>query len=605
MSRRPFSRVTMFLVLLPFLLALAACGGSTEPPRGADTGGPADLSGAAEAEVVADVGAVLTTGNGISAVIPPGALPEDMAVSLIPVRPPADGRSVAAARLEPEGTVLLKPITIRLPLPADWSAGDTPIVFEFLGDDPSEAVPTSAYAEVSGTAGHYVAEVLISHFSGPICARNCHAGTIRHLIQQFGAEGCTRDSLLAAVRRGYPGVEVSDEDCGRRGPEAAQAFLDTYFDDLGGYNADYEVPASVMTQLADYVRSGRQVVLAFKQGQWGERSGPHRFLPSGANEFSHTAPLELIDGQIYIKNTLATENEKLIEMLGGENVARYPFDQLREFRRLPSGAAVEIAACGSPGCLSDPARNPWGEKLFEPVDGVSYVGRAWSNPWEYARSFGQGWSGIPPRGIPWNAVRIYVEKDLTGEGTVCAPSQFFNAHVVLNDALNTQFDGVSIIAAFAEMNNVSGYPTIFASEAEVLNTLTVFSYDFVSLTFNKALTGPGSYALSPWPQSPWSAVLAFASPSILNARGGEPTAFASMSGTVTLEEYGPSLGSRIKGTFEAALEGTQSVLVDGEFVNRDIAGTITGSFNVILANPPEAMSLLPLGYGRPVTVRLR
>jgi hypothetical protein len=587
-----------------FVLAclVFGCGGSTKPGDSNDDGrGPADLAGGVESAVVAAEGAVLIAA-GISAEIPPGALPEDMTVALIPVRADAaEGEALGAARFEPEGTVLLKPITLRFPLPADWNGDETPIVFEFMGNDPEDAVETGAYARVTGSAGHYVAEVLVSHFSGAICAQNCHAGTMRFALERFVARGCSRDSLLAGVRRGYPDVPVSDEECGERSVETVQAFLDTYFDDIGGFNAGQPVPGELLTQMSDFVREGREVVLAFKPGQWGSRGAPHDFYPTEVREYSHTAALELVDGEVQIRNTLATDNPRLIQALGGENLVHYPVDGLNEFRNMPTGVAVELAACGEPDCLSDASRNALGIEMYPPIGGVSYSGGEWSNPWDYVDRFKSWWSGVPPRGIPWSAVRIYVEKPEGLPAGACTCEQVFSADVNLGWDYDTRFEvNAGVLGGFGVMNDVTGYPLVVGSPDPVLDPTTLENYDFISIMLNKTLPGPGDYTFTDTPVGSWSALLWFTSPSIRNADHGDLVAFQAVSGDLTLQSYSTILGGQLKGTYSVSLVGVQTVPGDSGFEQHLITGTASGHFQAVITDDTWGAPVAP-----PVRMPLR
>ncbi len=583
-----------------FLFALAClavgCGSSTKPGDSNDGGrGPADLSGGVESAVVAVDGAVLTSG-GITAEIPPGALPEDMTVALIRVRAAAaEGEPLGAARFEPEGTVLLKPITLRFPLPADWNGDETPIVFEFMGNDPDNAVETGAYARVTGTAGHYVAEVLISHFSGAICAQNCHAGTMRFALERFAARGCSRDSILAGVRRGYPDVPVSDEECGIRSVETIQAFLDTYFDDIGGYNAGQPVPGALLGQINDYVREGRQVVLAFKPGQWGARSGTNHFYPTDVRDYSHTAALELVDGEVQIRNTLATDNPQLIQALGGENLVHYPVDGLNDFRNLPAGVAVEIAACGEPGCLSDASKNYLGLHIYPPLGGVSYAGGEWSNPWDYYNKFKSWWSGIPPRSVPWSAVRIYVEKPGGLPGGACSCEKVFSADIDLGWDYSTHFEvNAGVIGALGSINDVPGYPLVVGTPDPTPDPTTLEKYDMITVMLNKTLPGPGDYLFTDTPVGSWSAMLWFTSPEVRNA-DQSLTAFQAVSGDLTLESYSTVLGGQLKGTYSVSLVGVQSLLIDSQIEQVLITGTASGHFQAVITDGLGGAPLSPPG----------
>ena len=50
-----------------------------------------------------------------------------------------------------------------------------------------------------------------------------------------------------------------------------------------------------------------------------------------------------------------------------------------------------------------------------------------------------------------------------------------------------------------------------------------------------------------------------------------------------LNEYGANVGARLKGTFDVALTGDQVVMRSGEKTYQTITGTISGSFDAVIA----------------------
>ncbi len=377
-------------------MVLAACS-SDDPSGPSDENDSSDLSGAGSAHIVATAGGSVATTGGIELILPPGALPSDTTVTVIPVTPTAsEGRGIVAVRIEPAGIVLNDTAIIEFPLPADWDPNDSPVLLAF-DTDPTYAGNTYTFAEVSTASKAPRARAKVMRLGGLICAENCHAGTIRSILDEFERRGCNRDSVLARIEREFTGVDIPDDGCGHRSPENVQALLDTWFDDLGGWNAGDPVPADVLAQVAAAVRDGRSATVAFRKGAWGERGGEHGFLPATTSEFPHSAFLEVADGEVVIKNTVVVGNWKLALGLGG-NTIRYPFDQINEFREMRSGVPVEMEVCGSPGCLGDSTRNNYG-----------------INPFLNAPD-------PEKRNQPWTAVRIYVEKDATAGGNPCGES---------------------------------------------------------------------------------------------------------------------------------------------------------------------------------------
>jgi hypothetical protein len=569
------------------LLAAAmslSCSGDKSTGTKKDHAGPSDLPGAVEAQVIADSGAVLTTGDGIVLTIGPGALPNDTLVKLIPVEPPTlDDQFITAARMEPEGLVLNAPVRLRFPLPSGWPSDENPLVYEFLGNDPSWAMSSMAYARVTGAGDTLFAEVLMSHFSGPVCAKNCHAGTIRYILDVLQARGCNRDSVIEEVQRRYPGVAIPRDGCGMRGAETIQAFLDTYFDDVASYNDGEQTPPAMISQLFDDVLQGRQVVMAFKPGNWGVRGGAHDFFPTGALDYSHSAALELHDGQIQLRNTLATEKTDLIQALGGSNVVWYPAASLNDFRQLPDGVATELQICGSPDCLTDPSRNSEHIKAFEPVAGRSFIGQAWTDPWTYFLKEG-GWSGVPPRVKPWTAVRIYVEK-LDGPQNQLCSGPLANSFVADVDIPGKSgvFQPASIYAGFGERDNEVDLPAIQATTDITPDPSSFRFYDFLNIIFAKTLEAQGTYDFSDGSSPEFKVVLWYSTPVIEDDDTGYPTTFLSQSGTLRLGSFGATRGSRVSGSFTVQVHGDQMVRNGTDFDSVPIDGTLDGSFDVVLS----------------------
>jgi len=576
--RNGLTRSCLFLCGLSFAAFVASCAErdrAVEPEPGGSSGGPHDAPGAVTDTVLAATGAVLETPGGIRVTIEPGDLPEDTAVSVVPVSyDDGLGQTVAAVRFEPEGLILDHPIVVSLPLPSRWPEDEQPIVWDFLGDDPSDAYRVYNYARLTGAPGDYRAEVLVSHFSGLVCASNCHAGTIRFLLAQFEKVGCSEADALAKVREKYPDVAIPDNVCGGRGVETVQAFLDTFFDDVGAFDTGVPVPPEVLLNLIEIAESGRQVVLAYRPGAWGARSGPNNFLATGAMEYAHTTAFEKRNGQWQLRNTLATSSSKLVTALGG-NTVWYPVTQLAEFRNLPQGVAAELQYCGSPDCLAFPDRNPGRLDVYAPVAGVSFGDAPWSNAWDFLLTFGQ-WRGIPPRGIPWTATRIYVQKAGTTlnpcdeEETLAAAVQIpgYSGPFVVGD-LKTDY---------ATWNGDPGHPAIVAvtdPQAPPLET------DRFSISFRRTISGPGVYNVTPT-ISTTDALASFLTMQILHEDFPTPVTFVQQSGTVTLEEFGTAKGSRLKGSFSVALLGEKITVQGSKTVLVPIEGTVSGSFDLVL-----------------------
>ena len=389
---------------------LARESASTEKPSSAN---PSTVTG----RIPADRGGVLTTPEGIELSIPPGALADDTEVT---VRALSHDELLAAsgdlpdlyltgAIFEPDGLVLRSPATARFPLPANWPPSESPTLVLGRGADPELALPDPYPVKVEALAGSVSAEVAVHHFSTWIMSKNCHAGTIRRILEAFEKRGCPRDRVLEQVHNRYNGeVDVDLESAVNSGRTQVQAVLDAFFDDFGSYDKGNDVPASVLTELADRVRQGRLVALAFhgEAGPWPAREEPHAFYPNWA--FEHTSLVQADDhGQVDMCHTITQSlkhsnhpgMKRLVADLGGELQYTHPFADLNRFRSLRSAVAFEELVCDAPGCLSSEKANDYGLNVYPPL---------------------AGYTPDHPRMVAYPAVHIYLEKENSIDLDACA-----------------------------------------------------------------------------------------------------------------------------------------------------------------------------------------
>jgi len=326
-------------------------------------------------------GGVVRTPAGITLEVPPGAVSRDVEVTIASLQAAAlDPGWGAGVRLEPSGLRFSKPATLTIPLSRAAAPDRLPGHLEFLGSDPASAYQNGLAASLS--ADRRSVTIKISHFSGAICAANCHAGTREFLTKAFAARGLDARQMQECIGRKFPGATLP-EACDWLDPPEVQLILDTFFDqiDFNEYTAGVDVGPGVVERLAMMAASGRNVVFAFSEGGLQRRSGPRNLYP----DIDHTATVELRDGQWQIRNT-AKVGSAVLRALGGTNLAWWPLDDLNGFRKLLQGVGVEVQACGKPGCL---ARDYEGDE---------------SNPSDRI------YAPLEERKVPWSAVRIYVEK---------------------------------------------------------------------------------------------------------------------------------------------------------------------------------------------------
>lgn len=121
------------------------------------------------------------------------------------------------------------------------------------------------------------------------------------------------------------------------------------------------------------------------------------------------------------------------------------------------------------------------------------------------------------------------------------------------------------------------YPACIASTNSNIFSLNPYSDDILTLFFNTSLKKGGTYSFSKEVSDNWSVDLFFSTPRFKDS-DGNLAAFGSISGTVTLTQFGTAVGDKIAGTFTAVVEGHPGA-------NGTVQGNISGSFNGILEKP--------------------
>jgi len=376
------------LTILQWAVAGRICaGGALAEKEGLDkeANGPADLPGSSSAVVQASVGGTLTTADGVSLQIPPGALPADTEITLIPVAVDGFGSDViGAVRYEPDGLLLEQPAVVSFPLPDTWDGHDSVEVYSYQGRDPTAVEPDFQWATVSGAEGHYVAEAKLIHFSVNIAvpSRNCHAGVIKQILNRLLDRGCDIDRMLEEANKHYKGVSVHKEhDCATSNARDIQALLNLHFEVKVIANPGADVDPDMMAQILQWAGDGRMVVFAFSPSKWRAGQPPEYFWQDAkVNEYAHSAVLEFKDNVWQVRHTVyanpaiwgSKSSAKLRKMYGdkygSEEVFYYTrFDELNQYRRLQKGVALEKFWGQQPGAFSSEKSNPYGLNLYHPV----------------------------------------------------------------------------------------------------------------------------------------------------------------------------------------------------------------------------------------------
>lgn len=348
-------------------------GGAGGDGDAGDDGAGSDVL-SASALISADEGGIIETPDGYSLDIPGGAMAQDTQITITPVSAARlaglDPALIAGAILEPEGLTFSAPATLRVPLGAAWPHDDPPMELEFAGTDPARAEQTGALVTLSDDRTAALFEV--RHFSGKICANQCHAGVREWLTARFAARGCSFEDWSQRVRGKFPDVELS-VDCQFISPSEIQAILDTFFEEVGGADAGVDVPPLITSAVEGFANSGRELVFAFWKDAAGSRGGAQGFYRG----LAHTAVAEQRFGAWQIRNALrvAGDEATVLDYLGGTNLVWWPMADLNGFRNAERGVPVERQFCGGDGCLTE---------YFGPLE---------------------------KRLVPWAATRIYVERE--------------------------------------------------------------------------------------------------------------------------------------------------------------------------------------------------
>ena len=304
--------------------------------------------------IEASVGGIIETKSGIMLTVPPLALPSDETVKIknISVKEMAD-KWIVLVGFSPEGIELLKEATLRIPVPDENAADEDELeIIEFAGDDAEYALPTDVYASISGYSGNYYVTLPVDHFSGKGLKNNCHSGTFSRIIESFTERGCDQDTIFKEINTRFVAANVSEACFNFTNRLQIRGLLSTFFNTSENWGPQQDVPKEALEIIKEYVRDGGKVVLAF-----GAKSG---------NEFKHTVVLETDpDGTVQMVNTC--EVPSAIRTVIGQNevMVKCPLDSVNWFRKLKSGVAMEMAICGSPGCLNDPKKNNFKKELLQ------------------------------------------------------------------------------------------------------------------------------------------------------------------------------------------------------------------------------------------------
>ncbi len=568
------------------------CGGGKDQQH--PIGVPSGYWKGATKTIIADQGGTITTPNGTSLEIPPNALPVDTEVTVQPFRDASLGSSfIGGVRFEPEGVELLVPAVCRIPLHWAWDGNEEPLLYQFFGHDPSKFIYSGKYATLIGTPGAYLAEAEVTHFSGPMLARNCHAGTWQYVMASFRGRGCSHEEAMEVIRnytdkdgkKPFKNTKLPDSstaycpasiEANKSGEETMQAFMKTYFHEVNSYNQGEDI--ADINKLLEYVRdgeNGRNVVIAFTRDQWAERSD------GLLKHVMHTATLELHNGQVKLRNSVSAPDDIVDALIdkNGDNVLWYPkegeltADALNQFRQARTAEALETELCGQPGCLEDKSRNNLGIDRYKNMP-------------------------LRNRTRPWTAMKIYVEYARSSENPCRTAETSLQASVSIPGHYSTVFVAQDELVG-AYLTKITGggdgivldkIPTVTGMSG--INVMT--DADMLTVTLNPSLAGAGIYTLLgsvfDLPDGTEAGV-EFSTASIRDQSSVRiPVLFSATSGSVIVEEFGDEIGERLKGTFEVNILGERLVCEDPDCDDSHdeiITGTLNGSFNGVVKPESE------------------
>lgn len=581
-------RFTIHFIFTLLLIGMLGCSSGSDDDTSDGGSGTDPLPSEVSQSIKADKGGTITLDNGASVTIAPDALDQDTTITVYPVQVSNLGDAfLMGMRFEPDGTELATPATCSFPLPSTWDGQESPLVYEFRGNDPANFYSTGAYATVSGTPGAYIATTTIAHFSGPALAVNCHSGSWQYLMASMRERGCTSEEIIQKIRNykdkdgNYPFESMNlpdsktryeiDEDTGSE--KMIQALATTFFEEVYSFDEGESLPS--MSKLFEYTRdedTGRKVLMGFSSGKWQKTADNFN------RHFKHTATLELHNGQIKLRNSVVAP-KPIIDALkskNGGNVFWYPkegeltTELLEAFREAKPGQALENELCGSPGCLNDPLKNPYGIQWSASIEDRNRMK------------------------APWSAVKIYVERtrlsespceaeDTGGEATLKAdiriPGYLAESFSATGDKCAATYSQITDGGDTVELGDIPSVIGYTGSDPLYFDEQLVIS-------LHPSLGGPGTYTFV---GSTFDLVdgmdvgMMFAADAIRDQDTlGAMVIFAPVSGTVVVDNFGTEIGDRISGTFSVSVEGEQELCNGDCDDSRIITGTIDGSFDGIL-----------------------
>jgi len=315
--------------------------------------------------ITAKDGGTITTDDGFSVEFPPGALLEDTEIILTPFKgTDMHEWCVSSVHLEPDGLNLEKPAKLNFPLPSGWPEDHHPLMFVSFESDPADYFNTGVCADIVNSENGLFAQTEILHFSKYGVIGNCHKGTLAFLLDNFEQRGCDNNTTWQKVKDKFKNANTDIVSNPQTGHNTLQAFLGTYFQDIGGLDKN-ELTSNKWNAITDYIKNqNKRVVVLFTKDKWGTKNseGFYNFIP-------HSATIEIKDGKLKLRNSISAKPAVLNALK--ENVIWYPkdneelnADSLDKFRNMRSFEAVENHLKDKPELFSNlpdisKRKQPW------------------------------------------------------------------------------------------------------------------------------------------------------------------------------------------------------------------------------------------------------
>jgi len=280
-------RRVWLLCALACCVPLVACSGDDAGP-----GSVPLLEGErVEAEISAAQGGIVVCPGGARLEIPPGALAQDVTVTMTPLDlgSDPDGDVFAGVELLPHGLTFATPAQLTLPL-----ARPLPPLLELqLAEDPSGRSRFGSLGSLLRVGqGGRSATGWIDGFSSKLVMKNCHAGTRDALIEAWeGVPGRELDALVAATGLSPEDLTTCDLEA-----DPLQQVLSATFERTHEFPPDAPVTAEALAAIRAALDSDRQVVLLFGRSLGGS--------PPQATGVAHSAVVVDLGGRLVIRNQL-------------------------------------------------------------------------------------------------------------------------------------------------------------------------------------------------------------------------------------------------------------------------------------------------------------